>query len=280
MPIAYWAELLDFTINPMPIGFTGAPEDLKTLNKGLDNQDIGQVIFVEHAKGCRFYLEWEEEAKSYRLYEKDRPVVILEFEKASISNDDLLELLIASLEQLNQWRSTIELSNPKSAIEPKDIVLTFNTPKIEDREAVQCVYLKGGSEIQTDLKNANAFPQKEYTKILLESEMDEVFEYEVSVMNDSFTQEYYIACLLISADYGVIPLDYNIHLPVRKSIDNIIDPNYSSLLIARDKDTSITNHLKVIISKDKLPTIEGFMLNELNLEQRLEDQLKSKAVCS
>lgn len=275
---AYWAELLDFTIQPMLIGFIGAQKDLETLNKGLDKQDIGQVLFVENASRCPFYLKWEEAGLAYRLYEKDRPVFILEFEQESISNEGLLGLLIATLEQLHQWHSSIALSNPKSAIVSKDIVLSFNTSKIENTDAVQCVYSKGGSEIQTSLKNANRLPQTEYTKILLESEIDEVFDYEVGVMNTSFTEEYYIACLLISADYGVIPLDYNIHLPVRKSIDNIVDPNYGNLLISRYRDTAIKNHLKVIISRDKLPTIEGFMLEELNLEQKLEDQLKSKVV--
>jgi len=275
---SYWAELLDFTITPMPIGFVGPQEDLDALNKGLDKQDIGQVIFVANVKECRFNLEWEEEAQFYRLYEKDRPLFILEFERLSIPNEGLLDLLISTLEHLHQWRFTVELSNPKSAIVSKDVVLRFNTPKIENTKAVQCVYSKGGFEIKTDLKNANSLPQKEYTKILLECEEDEVFEYEVGIKNASFSQDYYIACLLISADYGVIPLGFNINLPARGSIDNIIDSNYSSLLIGRYEDTNITNYLKIIISKDKLPTTEGFMLNELNLEQKLEDQLKSKAV--
>ncbi|MBL4648793.1 MAG: caspase family protein [Aureispira sp.] len=275
---SYWAELLDFTITPMPIGFVGPQEDLDALNKGLDKQDIGQVIFVANVKECRFNLEWEEEAQFYRLYEKDRPLFILEFERLSIPNEGLLDLLISTLEHLHQWRFTVELSNPKSAIVSKDVVLRFNTPKIENTKAVHCVYSKGGFEIKTDLKNANSLPQKEYTKILLECEEDEVFEYEVGIKNASFSQDYYIACLLISADYGVIPLGFNINLPARGSIDNIIDSNYSSLLIGRYEDTNITNYLKIIISKDKLPTTEGFMLNELNLEQKLEDQLKSKAV--
>jgi hypothetical protein len=275
---SYWAELLDLTITPMPIGFFGAPEDLDALNKNLEKQDIGQIIFVTNAKECRFNLKWEAEVECYRLYEKDRPIFVLEFERLSIPNEALLDLFISTLEHLNQWHSTVELSNPKSAIDSKDVVLRFNTPKIEDTKAVQCIYSKGGSEIQTDLKNANSQPQKEYTKILLECEDEEVFEYEVGIKNVSFSQNYYIACLLISADYGVIPLGFNIHLPARESIDNIIDPNYSSLLIGRYEDTNITNYLKVIISKDELPTIEGFMLSELNLEQRLEYQLKSKAV--
>ena len=212
------------------------------------------------------------------MYEKDRPLFILEFERLSIPNEGLLDLLISTLEHLHQWRFTVELSNPKSAIVSKDVVLRFNTPKIENTKVVQCVYSKGGFEIKTDLKNAKSLPQKEYTKILLECEEDEVFEYEVGIKNASFSQDYYIACLLISADYGVIPLGFNINLPARGSIDNIIDSNYSSLLIGRYEDTNITNYLRIIISKDKLPTTEGFMLNELNLEQKLEDQLKSKAV--
>lgn len=275
---AYWAEILDFTIIPMSIGFVGAQGDLDALNKGLDKQDIRQVIFVTNVEECLFNLVWEEGAQCYRLYEKNRSVFILEFERLSIAKESLLELLIFTLEHLSQWHSSVELSNPKSGITSKDIVLRFNTPKIEDTKAVQCVYSKGGFEIQTDLKNANHLPQKEYEKILLESEVDEVFDYEVGITNVSFSQDYYIACLLISADYGVIPLDSNIHLPARGSIDNIIDANYSRLSIARYKDTNVTNYLKVIISKDELPTIEGFMLSELNLEQKLEDQVKPRAV--
>jgi len=275
---AYWAEVLDFTIIPMSIGFIGAQGDLDALNKGLDKQDIRQVIFVTNVEECLFNLVWEEGAQCYRLYEKKRPVFILEFERLSIAKEGLLDVLISTLEHLNQWHSSVELSNPKSGITSKDIVLRFNTPKIEDTKAVQCVYSKGGFEIQTDLKNANSLPQKEYEKILLESEVDEVFDYEVGVTNVSFSQDYYIACLLISANYGVIPLDSNIHLPARGSIDNIIDSNYSRLSIARYEDTNITNYLKVIISKDELPTIEGFMLSELNLEQKLEDQVKPRAV--
>jgi hypothetical protein len=274
----YWAELLKFDITAMPIGFIGAQEDLDALNEGVEHQDIQQLIFVANVGDCRFNLEWEEGADCYRLYEKDRPVCILEFEKKSISNAALLSLLITNLERLNQWRSTIELSNPKARITSKDLVLKFNTPKSEDTKAVQCVYSKGGSEIQTDLKTANSIPQKEYTKILLECEDNEVIDYEVGITNSSFSEAYYIACLLISADYGVIPLDFNIPLPVRETLDNIIDPNYSSLLISHDQDTNITNYLKVIITKDKLPSMEGFMLSELNLEQKLEDQLKLRLV--
>jgi len=274
----YWAEVLDFTLSLMLIGFVGVEEDLEALNQGLDKQDIRQVLFVPNVEGCCFSLEWEKEAGCYRLYEKNRSVFILEFEQASIGKEAVLDLLITNLEHLNQWRSSVELSNPKAGISSKDIVLRFKTPKIEDKEAVQCVYSKGGFEIETDLKNANSLPQKEYKKIILKSEVDEVFDYEVGIKNVSFSQDYYIACLLISADYGVIPLGSNIKLSARESIDNIIDASYGSLSITGYQDTNITNYLKVIISKHQLPTIEGFRLNELNLEQKLEAQLKSRAV--
>jgi hypothetical protein len=275
---SYWAEILNLNIKPLPIEFIGVQEDLDRLKEGLQHRDIEPIVFVTDAEVSRFRLTFQEATQSYRLYEKERSVFILEFDQSSINNADLLDVFIDNLEHLGEFQRTVELSNPKSEINTDDLVLTFNTPKIDENNAAQCVYFEKGVPVTTNLKSANEFPQKRYTKVLLDCEAEEKVDYGVGITNTSFSQDYYVACLLISGDYGVFPLASNIPLPARESLDNIIDLNYGTLLIGREDDTQITNYLKVIISRDKLPTTEGFMLRELALGQRLEDQIKSRAV--
>jgi hypothetical protein len=277
---SYWAEVKECTIAPILVEFMGNQDDLEQLQDAAQERDIKQILFVENSEAHRFYLKWEETQTAYRLYEKGRSIFILEFAQASINDAEILNTLMTTLEHLAQWQRMINLSNPSSELLSNELVLTFKTAKIENTNAVQCLYSKPKVKdlIQTDLKSANAYPQKPYSKILLNCEEEESFDYKVGITNTSFTQDYYVACLLISADYGVFPLDSNIPLLARQSIDNIIDPNYGTLMIGREEDTKISNYLKVLVSREKLPTIEGFMLGELEFERWLEDSVGSRAV--
>ncbi len=271
----YWAELLEVTIAPLLVGFTGAATDLIRLEEGVKSRDLAQIAFVTPIDNCRFNIVWQEAAQVYHLYEQKRSVVLLSFDRKALTNERLLELLITRLEHIRQWQRTIKLANPKSAVLIDDILLTFKT---EAAQNVQCVYSEKGVSKTIDLNSANKFPQKEYHQVVVTYEAEEVVEYQVAVRNMSSSQDYYLAYLLISADYGVIPLGFNIPLPTRTSIEQLIDPNYSLLSIGSAQETELTNYLKVIVSKEKLPSIEGFMLAELPLEDSLMDGIKSRMV--
>ncbi|MGH1339499.1 MAG: caspase family protein [Aureispira sp.] len=274
----YWAELLDFTLTPLTVGFTGFQEDLDLLNQYLQQQDIAPVLFVPSTIDTPFYLKWEEAETCYKLYEYGRPVFLLALERATLDDPNLVELLLDKLAHLHQWRTTIALSNPKSALPKEDITLKFTTPQIHNTTDIQVVYTQKGEDHIIDLKSANDYPQKEYSKVILAIEEERSINYDIDLMNTSFLEDYYVAFLLISADYGVFPLAMNLPLAPRASLENIIDPNYGSLSILRESDTALKHYLKVIVSREKLPTIEGFMLSELPLEEVLQDQLTSRAV--
>lgn len=274
----YWAEVSEGLPTPMPIGFVGEAADLIQLQQGLAQQDIPQVSLVENTGEERFYIEWKAVEAIYRLYEKERVTFILEFDKGVIHEPARLQALIGTLEHLGQWQRTVSLSNPSSKLRTRDLVVTFETPQIDATEAVQCAYTKRDQRIVTSLKAANKFPQQPYTSIILDVSLGASYEYSVKVANPSSIDDYHLAVLLISADYGVIPLDFNIPLPAGATVDNIIDPAYGTLLMVQEQETQIKNYLKIIVSRSALPTNANFMLSALELEGALVEQLVAKTM--
>lgn len=273
----YWAELLDFTVNPLLIGFVGAAADGEALQALLEQQGLPQLVLMPNNNHCPFSIQWEESRNCYQLLEKDRAVFIVEFTQEALSQASLMTMLLNTLEHLYQWRQTIHLHHSSSAIPQEDILLTF-TPSPIALDRVQCTYTHQGVQHHISLAQAHQAPQKAYEQVILPLQQEETIEYTIKLMNTSFTEHYYVAYLLISANYGVFPLEFNLPLAARDSIDNLINPNYSTLSIPHPAEEELTNYLQVLISREKIPTIEHFMLPELELEQSLAFALQTRMI--
>jgi hypothetical protein len=261
----YWAELLHFTTTPLLVGFVGAEQELELLNTAVQACDIPQILFVKGSHNCPFYIALESDI--YRLYQKDRPTFLLEFEPDTLTDSSFVARFIKRLEHLRQWYDTVHLANPKSTILYKDVLFKFTTPHIDTAAEARVSYTHHGKQIQTDLTTANEFPQKEYNTVHLNIKEDEAIEYKIDLFNTASYEDYYASLLLVTANYGVLTLDSNIPLLARATINDIIDPYYSSLVFDEPADQQLHSYLKVILSRNKLPSIEGFMLEELALEQ-------------
>lgn len=261
----YWAELLNFTNTPLLVGFMGTEQDWALLNDAVQECDIPQILFVKNSNHCPFYIA--QQSNIYRLYQKDRPTFLLEFEPDSLNDSNFVALLIKRLEHLRQWYDTINLANPKSTILYKDVLFKFTLSNTNPTADPEVDYYHNGKKIRTDLKSANEFPQKEYNTVYLNLKEDEEINYNIALFNTASYEDYYASLLLVTPNYGVLTLDSNIPLLARATINDIIDPYYNSLFFEPTADQQLHHYLKVILSKEKLPSIEGFMLDELTLEQ-------------
>lgn len=265
----FWAEILDVAFTPLTICFEGDAEDLDRLNEVLKTRNIEQVLFVENDKVCPFVIAWQEKDQCYRLTERSRPIFILEMGKDDLTNDFKVKLLIETLEHLSQWYYAVNLDNPKSRIPKDEIEIKFTTWNAEDAEHVTCEYEEYGEFVEVSLDKGNDDPHKNYHKIIGNCSEIESIDYNVSMTNHS-DERYFVACLLISADYGVIPLSSSLRIEPGETIKHLIDEDYCSLSIDREKDHDITNYIKILLSKKEITTVEGFQQNTLKLEEQLQ----------
>lgn len=263
----FWAEILDLAITPLTICFEGHAEDLARISEILEAQQLQQIVLVENDKVCPFVIAWQEESSCYRLSEKGRPVFILEFDQGILNNDHKVGLLIETLEQLSQWHYTVNLEKRKTKINKEDIVVKFTTAYEDEAEYVTCEQDEFGELVEMELEEANQNPQ--YNKITAKlTDIDEL-EYNVSLSNFS-DEAYHVAVMMVTCDHGVVPLTNNLKVEAGGTIEQLIDPNYTTLTVHRDRDFDITHHIKILISKEEIRTIQGFEMQQFKMEQQLK----------
>lgn len=274
----YWAELLDFAVAPMRVYFNGNDDDLELLNQALEAQNLAQIVFVPNAGVCPFKIVWEETFNAYRLYQRERSIFILEITKDDLNNPNALLTLINTLEHLSQWQTTgVDLAYAKSRIDTSDIGITFHALDDADLDNIYCEYREHQEDKVVPLEQGNQAPQNDYHKVILNYDGHKNFNYQVSLTNYSSLDTYYLAALLVTSDYGMIPLDSSIRLEPRQSLNKLIDSEFGSLLINRENDKDITHYLKLVISTSPIPTVQRLHLKELPLEKRLRKKSLPRA---
>lgn len=282
-----WGEILDFAITPMRVCFEGATEDLEFITAALQKRDLQQVLLVANDAVCPFVLAWDDKDACYRLNERqqekvwnahsqqyeessfNRPVFILEIGKEDLKEPYKMDILLDTLEHLCQWKYTTELDNPKSRINKQGIDITFNTYSEADAHKVKALVYEGRGTAVYPLEEANQAPKKDYHKLVMDYTEEEPIGYSISIKNNT-RDKYYLGLVLISADYGVFPLQSNIELEPGQELEEAIDRQYGSLSISRKGDIAITNYLKVFLSKKEISTLQGLDLPELSLEEQLQ----------
>ena len=284
----FWGELLDYALAPIHICFEGADEDLTILHQALKQRPLQQVLFVNNDAVCPFVLAWDSKDACYRLTERqqeavwnaqlecyessffNRPVFILEFGKEDLNDPFKMTTVIETLEHLSQWKYTAELDNPKTRINKKDIVLTFGLDNPADAQQAQCLVYEGKGTTKYNLVEANEVPQKDYHQVLMNYSDEQALQYSVRIQNVS-REKYYLGLALISANYGVIPLQSNIILEPGQVLEEAIDSYYCSLSMDNKGDIHTTNYIKVFISKTEINTLQGLEMPELSMETQLQD---------